>query len=80
VSERCGLQDRRIIPGWRAVRTESYTCVKYQTGEKELYNLSADPNELHNLAGKRPEIEAELSRWLAALKVCARDTCREAEN
>lgn len=38
-------------------------------GDEELYDLSADPGELRNLASERPEdcarLAAELSRWLA---------------
>lgn len=68
-------------PTYQAVRTEDRLYVEYATGEKELYDLSADPYELENLAGSgaAPEIEAELSARLESLKGCAAETCRSAE-
>ena len=36
-------------PSYTAVRTETHKYVEYQTGEKELYDLSADPYELESL-------------------------------
>ena len=37
------------IPEYHAVRTLRYLYVEYSTGERELYDVVADPNELHNL-------------------------------
>lgn len=54
--------------------------VEYEGGEKELYDVSADPYQLENLAGTRPETEAALSTRLEALKACAQRSCRTAEN
>jgi arylsulfatase A-like enzyme/Flp pilus assembly protein TadD len=34
--------------------------------EPELYDLSVDPTEAHNLAGSRPEVLERLARWLPA--------------
>jgi len=39
------------VPQWRAVRTTGFLYVEYGTGERELYDLSADPFELENRAG-----------------------------
>jgi arylsulfatase A-like enzyme len=41
------------IPGWTAIRTADFLFVEYQTGERELYDLTgrigpADPYELQN--------------------------------
>ena len=67
-------------PTYQAVRTAQYKYIEYTTGEKELYDLEGDPYELENLAGQRPELESDLSAKLDALKSCAGDTCRSAEN
>jgi hypothetical protein len=39
---------------------------EYQTGERELYDLSADPHQLENLAGRRRHaaVERELRGML----------------
>jgi arylsulfatase A-like enzyme len=42
------LQNHDPIPTYCAVRNERYMYVAYGTGEKELYDLSADPFELRN--------------------------------
>jgi len=71
-------------PEWWALMTGQRTYVEYETGERELYDLAADPYELENLLyNPTPESEAkaaELSARLDALKNCAGGACREAEN
>lgn len=67
-------------PAWKLARTRHYTYVEYETGERELYDLREDPHQLVNLAGKRPEVEAELAERLAALRKCAGNTCKVAES
>jgi N-acetylglucosamine-6-sulfatase len=53
--------------------------VEYKGGIRELYNLKKDPYELHNgYAAANPP--TELAARLQALKNCARDSCRAAEN
>lgn len=42
--------DRPAYCGWR---THRWTFVHYATGEEELYDEAADPDELTNLAGRR---------------------------
>lgn len=54
--------------------------VEYEGGERELYDVAADPYQLENLAGTRPEAEAALSARLETLKTCARNSCRVAED
>ncbi len=58
--------------------------VEYDNGERELYDLKADPYELTNLLHEpTPEAEAkaqELSVRLEALKSCSGDSCRAAED
>jgi N-acetylglucosamine-6-sulfatase len=71
-------------PPWRAVRTEGETYVEYATGEREHYDLEADPDQANNLLHEpAPEAEAraaELSARLDALEGCAGDSCRAAED
>jgi MYXO-CTERM domain-containing protein len=38
------------VPSYCGVRTETEKYVRYQTGERELYDLADDPFELENLA------------------------------
>ncbi|MBI3915371.1 MAG: sulfatase-like hydrolase/transferase [Chloroflexi bacterium] len=69
------------IPAFAGLRTHEYTYVEYTTGEKELYDLKADPYELQNLAAKA---DANLLKILAArlaeLRKCAGEKCRVIEN
>jgi N-acetylglucosamine-6-sulfatase len=61
-----------------AILTPRFKYVEYVNGERELYDLSLDPDELESrhadpaYAGAR----AELARRLAALRVCAGESCR----
>lgn len=38
------------LPGNHAVRTERWRYIRYNDGGEELYDVKADPDELHNLA------------------------------
>jgi N-acetylglucosamine-6-sulfatase len=64
------------------VRTSRYLYVEYPTtGEKELYDLRADPYELTNLyASASPTLLSDLKTRLNALKSCAAKTCKAAED
>jgi hypothetical protein len=48
------------------------------TGERELYDLERDPNELHSVHDDPAygPVQAELARRLQALRVCAGQNCR----
>jgi arylsulfatase A-like enzyme len=69
-------------PPFKALRLVDRVYVEYpRSGERELYDLRADPLQLENLAGDpahADEIE-RLSAWLAALLNCTGEECREAE-
>lgn len=54
--------------------------VEWEGGFRELYDLSADPHQLDNLAGQNPDKEATLHARLKALQGCKREACRSAEN
>jgi arylsulfatase A-like enzyme len=69
------------LPGWRGVRTDRYTYVEYDTGERELYDMAADPNQLTNIAATAtPALVAQLAARTTDLAGCAGATCRAAEN
>jgi arylsulfatase A-like enzyme len=68
--------------GIRTVNTNSTTkrkYVKYSNGSKELYYLKSDPYELTDRY-KAASPPAGLVSRLRALKTCAAETCRAAEN
>ena len=68
-------------PGFQAVRTETHKYVEYNNGEKELYDLQADPYELDNIyESADPSLVEDLKARLDALRSCSEDTCREAED
>lgn len=66
---------------YNMIRYQQYKYVEYESGEKELYDLSADPFELesqHDTAD--PALLADLQRRLDALATCAAETCRIADS
>jgi N-acetylglucosamine-6-sulfatase len=66
---------------YRGVRTENFIYLEYNNGEKEFYNLVADPYEMENLASKLdPVILSSLHTWLGQLQVCTADECRRLES
>ncbi|GII46329.1 sulfatase [Planotetraspora silvatica] len=68
-------------PTYNALRTAQYAYVEYETGERQLYDLYADPNEMHNIAATAdPQLVATLSARLAALHACSGETCRIADS
>ena len=52
--------------GRHAVRARSWRLIRYEDGTRELYDLSSDPNEWKNLAGKaeHSRLEARLAAKL----------------
>jgi N-acetylglucosamine-6-sulfatase len=76
----------RAIPNYSAVRTARYNYVEYGNGERELYDLDADPTELTNIYPSASRtLRSELKARLEALKTCSRaDTsatsCKRAED
>jgi N-acetylglucosamine-6-sulfatase len=61
------LRGTNPIPTYCAVRTERYLFASYDTGERELYDLRADPFELRNLSGREPGLEGKLDATLRSL-------------
>ncbi len=74
------LQSSYAARSFNGIRTSSgRKYIEYALGSRELYDLNSDPYELTNLydAATPPE---GLSTRLEALKRCAGDECRAAEN
>jgi arylsulfatase A-like enzyme len=65
-------------PGYSAIHTPRYVYAEYRTGERELYDLKTDPDELasqhDNPAYAR--IRSDLARRLLRLEACKGATCR----
>jgi arylsulfatase A-like enzyme len=69
-------EDERFSLG---LRTDRWLYVRHQSGDVELYDMAADPQQLVNLADRRAyqrELRA-LRRQLARLRDCAGAECRE---
>ena len=64
-----------------AIRTRDHTYVEHANGERELYDLRRDSDQLHNLAATADAAFLQrLARWLEALKRCEGAGCRAAED
>jgi arylsulfatase A-like enzyme len=67
--------------GYNAIRTPDWTYIQWAAGDRELYDLRADPYQLQNLA---PTADRALLRALATrlseLAQCAALGCRQAED
>ena len=70
-----------VIPEFHGLRIDGYTYVEYVTGERELYDIKNDPDELHNLAStaSAPRLAA-LHQRLEDLRTCKGATCRSVED
>lgn len=65
------------IPPFAGLRTSSYTYVEYSTGERELYDLTTDPDQMQNAIGSAdPGLVQQLAGRLAALRACRGVACR----
>ncbi|MDQ3911355.1 MAG: sulfatase [Actinomycetota bacterium] len=66
---------------FRSVRTDTHKYVEHENGEKELYDLDADPYELENVYQTAdPALIEDLKAKLEDLKNCSEEGCREAED
>jgi arylsulfatase A-like enzyme len=69
------------VPRFAGIRTQHYAYTEYATGERELYDLRRDPNELENIASEASASTLQrLARVVARLKNCRGDGCVRAEN
>jgi len=78
-----GFENKPYVPpDFKAIRTsDGRTYVEYETGEREMYDLSTDPRQLRSLHDEpeRAVEESALSARLQALKYCSGEGCRCAE-
>ena len=66
---------------FNGIRTSDMMYVEYGSGERELYDLRADPFQIDNTVGDAdPALVAALSERLAALARCTADECRRLED
>jgi len=66
-------------PAWRAVRTADHVYIEYETGDIELYDLTADPWQLDSIAESAPaETLTAFESLLAAWTDCAGSACWDA--
>ena len=73
---------KHAVPAYAGIRTVDAHERKYlehETGERELYYLGSDPHELNNRYPATMPSAGLVSR-LHALKTCAADSCRAAED
>lgn len=62
---------------WAGIRGNRFKYVEHSTGEKELYDLVADPHEISNKAGNPgwATIEQRMASRLAVLRACRGTGC-----
>ena len=65
-------------PRYRGVRTNRYAYMEYPNGEREMYDLERDPDQMRSLHAKTKfdDEEAALHRLLARLQGCAAGACQ----
>ena len=74
-----GLADDPVSLRFTGVRTPRFLYVEYGAGERELYDLADDPNELLSRHDDPAyaSMRDELARRLAGLRTCAGVGCRQ---
>lgn len=76
-----GNVPQKLTPTFTAIRTRTSKYVEYDTGEKELYDLSSDPYELQSVhASADPALAESLASRLQTLTTCAGSLCRTTED
>jgi arylsulfatase A-like enzyme len=83
LARRQGVSDEELARAavFDGLRWGDRLYVEYGTGERELYDLAADPYQLSNLApGADPALLAALSARVGALAACTGDECRRLED
>lgn len=69
-----GYNPGRVRPSFKAVRDARWLYAAYATGDRELYDLQADPHQLRSRPGGAAQ--KDLARRLARLRDCAGASCR----
>lgn len=76
---RC-LMIENVEKGWYSLRTPTHWYTEWDTGEKELYDLIEDPEQMESVHGSAdPALLGELSATLGAMKGCSGRSCRRAD-
>jgi hypothetical protein len=74
-------KERPRLTAYKAVRSNQHLFVEYESGERELYDLHKDPDELHNIVKEAaPDLVKGLSSWIDHVARCAGANCQTAEN
>jgi arylsulfatase A-like enzyme len=74
-------QGMRGAHSFNAIRTRDYTWIEHASGERELYDLRKDPDQLDNIASRADSaLTRSLSARLRSLASCAGAACRSAED
>jgi arylsulfatase A-like enzyme len=73
--------ERFSSPTHKSVHTQQYMFTEYNTGERELYDLSADPYQLQSISrtANTEQLYSSLQSRLNALRACSGEGCRSAE-
>jgi hypothetical protein len=67
-------------PTHKGVHTQDHMFIELDTGERELYDLNADPYQLESIKqGDAPQLYSTLQSRLDALRACSGEGCRSAE-
>ena len=78
------LDDESIydMPAYSAIRTKRFMYAEYVGGDRELYDLAADPlqNQSKHAAAAYDVVEAALAAKLAGLRGCGDGSCQTLEN
>jgi N-acetylglucosamine-6-sulfatase len=74
-------EDGFPVPPHKSVHTHQYMFTEYDTGERELYDLSADPYQLQSKprTAVNEQLYSSLQSRLNALRACSAEGCRSAE-
>jgi N-acetylglucosamine-6-sulfatase len=68
------------VPTWQGVRTTQYAYWKYQGGAAQLYDMTKDAGQTHNIAGASPTLTQKLAALSAKLATCSGAACRSLED
>jgi arylsulfatase A-like enzyme len=63
------------IPSWSGLRTDRYKYIEWGDGSTELYDLTADPSELQNLAPDSSDLVSRFAPLLHNLQLCSGAGC-----
>ena len=75
------VKGKSKLTAYKAVRSNQYLYVQYSSGERELYDLRNDPDELHNMIQQaEPSLIKRFSFWLNQLMQCKGSGCRQVED